>query len=80
MQLLSLTNPSLILKVGDTISDIQEGQSINCWTAGVLKGGNLLGLSQQEIETMDKDQLKIQMDKTRNTFYTHNADFVIDTI
>src|SRR5699024_8491212 len=33
-----------INKVGDTISDIQEGINAGCWTVGVLKGSSSLGL------------------------------------
>lgn len=41
MELTGIEDPSFIAKVGDTISDIQEGQAANCgWVIGVTSGAN----------------------------------------
>lgn len=38
-----------IVKVGDTIADIEEGRNAGMWTVGVVMTGNLIGLPQAEL-------------------------------
>jgi phosphonoacetaldehyde hydrolase len=48
-----------MVKIGDTISDIQEGRNAGMWTIGLTQSGNELGLPQDMVETLspaDKDR------------------------
>ncbi|WP_369672862.1 phosphonoacetaldehyde hydrolase [Enterococcus lactis] len=50
-----------VIKVGDTVSDIQEGKNAGVFTVGVIEGSSLMGLSYdayQQIEMEEKDRLK----------------------
>jgi HAD superfamily hydrolase (TIGR01549 family) len=38
MEKLSISNPKLVLKVGDTVADIEEGKNAGVYTAAVLTG------------------------------------------
>ncbi|WP_285766929.1 phosphonoacetaldehyde hydrolase [Peribacillus sp. SI8-4] len=71
---------SKMVKVGDTVSDIEEGISAGMWTVGVLKGGSEIGLSEQEITNADPYQLQAKMRRAENRFLMAGADFVIDEI
>jgi len=44
---------SQMVKIGDTIADIQEGKNAGMWTIGITKSGNELGLSVRETEKAD---------------------------
>lgn len=71
---------SEMVKVGDTINDIKEGLHAGMWTVGVLKGSSEIGLSEQEINQLDADDLKERMKKAKDRFLDAGADFVIDEI
>ena len=44
-----------IVKIGDTLPDIEEGLNAGMWTIGLAKTGNEIGLTEQEIEDLSKD-------------------------
>lgn len=44
------------VKVGDTVSDIQEGVSAGVWSVGVVEGSSVLGLSQGEYEALPPEE------------------------
>jgi phosphonoacetaldehyde hydrolase len=44
-----------MVKIGDTISDIQEGRNAGMWTIGLTQSGNELGLPQDMVETLSPD-------------------------
>ncbi len=46
---------SSMVKVGDTISDVKEGVNAGMWSVAVIKGSSELGLTQEEVENMDKE-------------------------
>ena len=64
--------PSAVVKVGDTVVDIQEGKNAGAWSIGILTGSNLLGLTQAEYEAMAPDELEQRKQA--------GADLVIDSI
>ena len=43
-QLLNVYPPSSCVKIGDTISDIEEGRNAGMWTIGLTRTGNMIGL------------------------------------
>lgn len=69
-----------VLKYGDTIADIREGVNAGVWSVGVVMGGNELGLTQHEAESMPPAELKRLMAKVRDRMYAAGADYVVDTI
>jgi phosphonoacetaldehyde hydrolase len=69
-----------IVKIGDTISDIQEGNNAGMWSVGVVMSSNEMGLTRDEINQMDKADLEKRVVEVRNTFLNAGADFVIDSL
>jgi len=69
-----------MIKVGDTISDIQEGVNSGVWTVGVVKGGSELGMSEDEVNACHPDNLKQRMEAVASKFRSEGAHYVIDTI
>ncbi|MBN8235788.1 phosphonoacetaldehyde hydrolase [Halobacillus kuroshimensis] len=74
---LNVFPPSRMIKVGDTETDMQEGQNAGMWTIGVVKGSSTLGLSQQEVEEMDSALLETKVEAAEKTLLEAGADYVM---
>ncbi len=53
LQTLGVWPPAAVVKIGDTIADIEEGRNAGCWTVALTACGNEVGLSQAELEQLD---------------------------
>lgn len=80
MKRMNVYPPRTVVKVGDTVVDMQEGKNAGAWSVGILKGSNLLGLSQEEYSTMDLEELKKRKQKAAEIYRQAGADIVIDVI
>ncbi|MCA1011230.1 phosphonoacetaldehyde hydrolase [Halobacillus halophilus] len=69
-----------MIKVGDTTSDMQEGVNAGMWTVGVVKGSNILGRTEHEVQTMDSIQLKQEINQSVQYLKNAGADYVIEDI
>jgi phosphonoacetaldehyde hydrolase len=69
-----------IVKVGDTISDIQEGVNAGAWSVGVVLGGSELGLSEDEVKRMDPAQLELRIEQVERRMRAAGAHEVIRSI
>ena len=56
MEQMRVFPPSAVVKVGDTIADIQEGLNAGTWTVGVTNTGNYVGLDRDELAALPSDQ------------------------
>lgn len=77
---LGVSPMSAMVKVGDTLSDVKEGVNAGMWSVAVIKGSSELGLTQEEVENMDKEELKIKMEAVSKKFKEAGAHFVIETM
>merc|ERR1711936_244722 len=64
-----------VVKVDDTSSGIIAG----CWTVGIAETGNYVGMTEEDMEKADKEELAAKIDKARDILYQAGAHFVIDT-
>lgn len=71
---------SAIVKIGDTISDIQEGLNAGCWSIGVALSGNELGLSYDAYKELPTSLLEEKRLKAYQKFESAGAHCVIDGI
>lgn len=69
-----------IIKVGDTISDIEEGVNAGCWTVGILKGSSSLGLTESEVQALPQNVLAEKMKEVAESFIEAGAHYVVDSI
>jgi phosphonoacetaldehyde hydrolase len=69
-----------MVKIGDTVSDIQEGLNAGMWTVGVTQSGNCLGLTPDQIERLDKVELARRLQAIENTMREAGAHYVADGI
>jgi len=69
-----------IVKVGDTIPDIQEGLNAGMWTMGITKTGNFMGMSEEEIAQSDHGVIDSRLESIGRRFTEAGAHFVVEGI
>lgn len=69
-----------MVKVGDTIVDIEEGRNAGMWTVAVAKTGNELGLSRADAEALPADELQARLDAICERLLAAGAHYVIDSV
>lgn len=69
-----------IVKVGDTVADIEEGLNAGCWSVGVALSGNLVGLSPDELRTLSAAEAEARLNSARAELTAAGAHFVVDTV
>ncbi|MCL2881751.1 MAG: 2-aminoethylphosphonate--pyruvate transaminase [Coriobacteriia bacterium] len=73
----NLTDPREVIKVGDTVADIEEGKAADCWTVGVIMGSSDLGLTRDEVAVLSDEELKSRKAAVRARYYQAGADYII---
>lgn len=69
-----------IVKIGDTVSDIEEGINSGMWSVGVVMSSNEMGLTKKEISMMNSIEIERRKLEVRDTFMKAGADYVIDNL
>lgn len=69
-----------MVKIGDTVSDIQEGLNAGMWTIGVTKTGNGLGLTKAEVDTLAPDDLRRRLEAVGSRLCAAGAHYVTESI
>jgi phosphonoacetaldehyde hydrolase len=72
-----------IIKIGDTIADIQEGINAGMWSVGVVNSSNELGMTLEEVSELGKlgpEKLDKMKEIVRDSFLDAGAHYVIDTL
>ncbi len=69
-----------MVKVGDTLPDIEEGLNAGMWTVGIALSGNMLGATLDEFSVLTGDEILTQRVAILRRFYAAGAHFVVDTI
>jgi phosphonoacetaldehyde hydrolase len=69
-----------MVKVGDTLPDVDEGLNAGMWMVALALTGNLLGLSEQEVAALSPVELAAARERISATLYRAGAHLVIDGI
>jgi phosphonoacetaldehyde hydrolase len=69
-----------VLKLGDTVADIEEGRNAGCVSVGAIRGSSVLGLTRAECDVLTDKERKTLYEKARAEFFAAGADHVIDSI
>lgn len=69
-----------LVKVGDTLPDIEEGLNAGMWTVGLSLTGNLIGLSEAEVLALPQTERDALNQKSTSQLYQAGAHYVIDGI
>ena len=77
MRRLGVSSVKNVLKIGDTVSDMQEGVNAGVWTAGVIEGSSALGLSEEEFSALPPEERETRCREAARRFREAGAHFVI---
>ncbi len=80
MKKLGICPPAAIVKVDDTVPGIEAGHNANVWTVAVVKTGNPVGLSLEDMEKLTEAELTPLLEKGRATMAAGNPHYMIDGI
>jgi phosphonoacetaldehyde hydrolase len=69
-----------VVKVGDTISDIEEGLNAGTWAIGVSQTGNMIGLTEEDWHALPQPERESLLLDARRKFIDAGAHYVIDTL
>ena len=69
-----------MVKIGDTVADIQEGLNAGMWTVGLAKSGNEIGLTMGELLLMDPQEFRRRLEAAYGRLRETGAHYVVDGI
>lgn len=69
-----------MVKVGDTLPDVEEGLNAGMWTVGLSLTGNLLGLSEAQVDALTPEEKEDASQRIESQLYRAGAHYVIDGI
>lgn len=69
-----------VVKVGDTVTDIQEGLNGGMWTVGITVTGNEVGLSEAEWAALSPTEQAKRNAVARTKLFEAGAHYVIDAV
>ncbi len=79
-QLLDVYPPSVCVKIGDTVIDIEEGKNAGMWTIGLTRTGNLVGLNLEQWEQLPEATQKDRLRDAESVLRTAGADYVAEDL
>ncbi len=79
-QLLEVYPPSLCVKIGDTISDIEEGRNAGMWTIGLTRTGNMIGLDAPAVAALPDNERADLISRAESALYSSGAHFVAEDL
>jgi len=69
-----------MIKIGDTVSDIEEGRNAGMWTVGLIQSGNELGLAEDQVHAMPDAELNQRLAAIESRFRDAGAHYVVKGI
>ena len=69
-----------MIKVGDTVNDIQEGRNAGMWTVGLTQSGNELGLPEDQVAALPKEKLNRRLASIEARFTDAGSHYVVKGI
>jgi phosphonoacetaldehyde hydrolase len=69
-----------VVKIGDTISDIEEGLNAGTWAVGAAQTGNMIGVTEVQWRVLPPDEQTAGLQGARCKMLDAGAHYVIDTL
>jgi phosphonoacetaldehyde hydrolase len=69
-----------VVKIGDTISDVEEGLNAGTWAVAVTRTGNMIGLTEDEWRRLPQPERAVRLRDARRKFLEAGAHYVIDSM
>ncbi len=68
------------VKVGDTVADAEEGLNARMWTVGVVRTGNMVGLTQAQFAALSPAEREMRLQTGRERLMEAGTHYVIDSV
>jgi phosphonoacetaldehyde hydrolase len=69
-----------LVKIGDTISDIEEGLNAGTWAVGIARTGNMVGVTEEQWRALPRDEQTVRLQDANRKLLDAGAHYVIDTL
>jgi phosphonoacetaldehyde hydrolase len=69
-----------MIKIGDTVSDIEEGRNAGMWTVGLTQSGNELGLPEDRVAALPEEELNRRLAAIESRFKKAGGHYVVKGI
>jgi phosphonoacetaldehyde hydrolase len=69
-----------MIKIGDTISDIEEGLNADMWTVGVARTGNMIGLREEQLALLPAPEQAARTSAAHRKLGDAGAHYTIDAV
>jgi len=79
-QLLDVYPPSACVKIGDTISDIEEGLNAGMWTIGLTRSGNMVGLTAKEWSALPNEDKRERVALAEKILLAAGAHYIAEDL
>lgn len=79
MEALDVYPSAAVVKIGDTIADIEDGLNAGVWTIGVTRTGNLVGLTEAELDALAPDERAQRIVQAGERLLAAGAHCVVDS-
>jgi len=77
LEALGVTNLEAVIKIGDTVSDIEEGLNAGVASVGVIEGSSIMGLSEAEYLALTDVEKEKEIARTRKVYEQAGATHII---
>jgi phosphonoacetaldehyde hydrolase len=77
---LSISPVQAVVKIGDTVVDIEEGLNGGMWSVGVAVTGNEVGLSLSGFDALGADEQRALSEKATEVLLRAGAHYVVDSL
>lgn len=80
MEALGVYPPAAVLKLGDTVIDIEDGRNAGCWSVGVVDSSNEMGLTAPEFAALPEPEKASRRGHVADRYQKAGAHGVIDSL
>jgi len=77
LEVLGVKDKANVIKIGDTISDIEEGKNAGVRSFGVIEGSSVMSLSEAEYNALSDEEKAVKIAETKEVFLKAGADEVL---
>jgi phosphonoacetaldehyde hydrolase len=68
------------VKIGDTVTDVEEGLNAGMWSVGVVRTGNEIGLTEHEFLSLSPAEQRSRLEAGRRNLKEAGAHYVVDSL
>jgi phosphonoacetaldehyde hydrolase len=80
MEALGIYPPAVVVKVGDTPVDIEDGLNAGAWSVGVVDSSNEMGLAEAAFAALSDPELGERRSAVRKRYLATGAHATLDTL